>query len=193
MMGSMELPGHDSAHSQCLVSVKATKSSQGSTAPLIVHVLPHSFCRQNHSKPGHGAVETWYGSPTPPYAPNHKLMATEQEKSLLSGESERGGPGGGLGGGGLWVGVLRGILTVAQLGSGPLSETGTRRAGASRTPWGDCELPSPRPGLAHHQHLCPSFHVTSDSKEEGLEAQISRLAELIGRLENKVRSLSPHL
>nr|XP_019599272.1 PREDICTED: N-terminal EF-hand calcium-binding protein 2 isoform X2 [Rhinolophus sinicus] len=67
-----------------------------------------SQIRQNHSTPGHGMVETWYGSPTPPYAPNHKLMTTEQEKSL-----------------------------------------------------------------------------PSDPKEEGLEAQISRLAELIGRLENK--------
>ncbi|XP_074170620.1 N-terminal EF-hand calcium-binding protein 2 isoform X3 [Rhinolophus sinicus] len=69
-----------------------------------------SQIRQNHSTPGHGMVETWYGSPTPPYAPNHKLMTTEQEKSL-----------------------------------------------------------------------------PSDPKEEGLEAQISRLAELIGRLENKQR------
>ncbi|XP_070356815.1 N-terminal EF-hand calcium-binding protein 2 isoform X3 [Equus asinus] len=67
---------------------------------------------QNHSKASHGAVEPWYGSPTPPYAPNHKLMATEQGTSLPS--------------------------------------------------------------------------VTADPKEEGLEAQISRLAELIGRLENKV-------
>ncbi|KAF6288642.1 N-terminal EF-hand calcium binding protein 2 [Rhinolophus ferrumequinum] len=70
-----------------------------------------SQIRQNHSTPGHGMVETWYGSPTPPYAPTHKLMTTEQEKSLPS--------------------------------------------------------------------------VISDPKEEGLEAQISRLAELIGRLENK--------
>lgn len=29
--------------------------------------------------------------------------------------------------------------------------------------------------------------ASSDTKEEGLEAQINRLAELIGRLENKVR------
>ncbi|XP_044617269.2 N-terminal EF-hand calcium-binding protein 2 isoform X5 [Equus asinus] len=71
-----------------------------------------SQIRQNHSKASHGAVEPWYGSPTPPYAPNHKLMATEQGTSLPS--------------------------------------------------------------------------VTADPKEEGLEAQISRLAELIGRLENKV-------
>nr|XP_044617267.1 N-terminal EF-hand calcium-binding protein 2 isoform X1 [Equus asinus] len=70
-----------------------------------------SQIRQNHSKASHGAVEPWYGSPTPPYAPNHKLMATEQGTSLPS--------------------------------------------------------------------------VTADPKEEGLEAQISRLAELIGRLENK--------
>lgn len=61
-------------------------------------------------------METWYGSPAPSYVPNHKLMATEQEKSL-----------------------------------------------------------------------------PSDPKKEGLEAQVSRLAELIGRLENKVRSLSPRL
>ncbi|XP_036087410.1 N-terminal EF-hand calcium-binding protein 2 isoform X2 [Rousettus aegyptiacus] len=67
-----------------------------------------SQIRQNHSAPGHGAVETWYGSPAPSYVPNHKLMATEQEKSL-----------------------------------------------------------------------------PSDPKKEGLEAQVSRLAELIGRLENK--------
>ncbi|XP_036765271.1 N-terminal EF-hand calcium-binding protein 2 isoform X2 [Manis pentadactyla] len=70
-----------------------------------------SQIRQNHNKPSHGAVETWYGSPTSPYAPSHKPVATEQGKSLLS--------------------------------------------------------------------------VTTDPKAEGLEAQISRLAELIGRLENK--------
>lgn len=57
--------------------------------------------------------------------------------------------------------------------------------GADLGPWGGWELPSPRPGPAHHRHLCPSFQVISDPKEEGLEAQISRLAELIGRLENK--------
>ncbi|XP_063103803.1 N-terminal EF-hand calcium-binding protein 2 isoform X2 [Cavia porcellus] len=70
-----------------------------------------SQIRQNHGKPSHGAVECWYRSPTPPYAPGPKLVAAEQGKSLL-----------------------------------------------------------PAPG---------------DPKEESLEAQISRLAELIGRLENK--------
>uniref|UniRef100_A0A4W2BVS8 N-terminal EF-hand calcium-binding protein 2 n=1 Tax=Bos indicus x Bos taurus TaxID=30522 RepID=A0A4W2BVS8_BOBOX len=70
-----------------------------------------SQIRQNHSRPSHGAVETWSGSPTPPYAPNHKLMAAEQGKSFPPG--------------------------------------------------------------------------TSDPKEDGLDAQISRLAGLIGRLENK--------
>ncbi|KAM5134383.1 N-terminal EF-hand calcium-binding protein 2 isoform 2-T2 [Callospermophilus lateralis] len=70
-----------------------------------------SQIRQNHSKPDHGGMGTWYGSPSPPHAPNHKLMAVEPGKSLPS--------------------------------------------------------------------------VTGDPKEEGLEAQISRLAELIGRLENK--------
>ncbi|GAB5582527.1 N-terminal EF-hand calcium-binding protein 1 [Prionailurus iriomotensis] len=71
-----------------------------------------SQIRQNHSKPSHGAAETWCAGPPPPQAPNHKLGAMEQGKSLPP--------------------------------------------------------------------------VTSDPKEEGLEAQISRLAELIGRLENKV-------
>ena len=47
----------------------------------------HSHCSQNHSKPSPGVVQTWYGSPTAPYAPSHKLMATEQEKSLPSGKS----------------------------------------------------------------------------------------------------------
>ncbi|KAM6222421.1 N-terminal EF-hand calcium-binding protein 2 isoform 2-T2 [Rhynchocyon petersi] len=70
-----------------------------------------SQIRQNHSRPSHGVTETWYGNATPPYTPNHKIMATEQAKSLPT--------------------------------------------------------------------------VTSDPKEEGLEAQVSRLAELIGRLENK--------
>ncbi|XP_027789016.2 N-terminal EF-hand calcium-binding protein 2 isoform X1 [Marmota flaviventris] len=70
-----------------------------------------SQIRQNHGKPDHGGMGTWYGSPSPPHAPNHKLMAVEPGKSLPS--------------------------------------------------------------------------VTGDPKEEGLEAQISRLAELIGRLENK--------
>ncbi|XP_023101012.2 N-terminal EF-hand calcium-binding protein 2 isoform X2 [Felis catus] len=70
-----------------------------------------SQIRQNHSKPSHGAAETWCAGPPPPQAPNHKLGAMEQGKSLPP--------------------------------------------------------------------------VNSDPKEEGLEAQISRLAELIGRLENK--------
>ncbi|XP_058563185.1 N-terminal EF-hand calcium-binding protein 2 isoform X1 [Neofelis nebulosa] len=70
-----------------------------------------SQIRQNHSKPSHGAAETWCAGPAPPQAPNHKLGAAEQGKSLPP--------------------------------------------------------------------------VTVDPKEEGLEAQISRLAELIGRLENK--------
>ncbi|XP_054390175.1 N-terminal EF-hand calcium-binding protein 2 isoform X3 [Pongo abelii] len=70
-----------------------------------------SQLRQNHSKPSHSVAQTWYGSPTPASAPNHKLMAMEQGKSLPS--------------------------------------------------------------------------ATEDAKEEGLEAQISRLAELIGRLESK--------
>ncbi|XP_042087432.1 N-terminal EF-hand calcium-binding protein 2 isoform X2 [Ovis aries] len=70
-----------------------------------------SQIRQNNSRPSHSAVETWSGSPTPPYAPNHKLMAAEQGKSFPPG--------------------------------------------------------------------------TSDPKEDGLDAQISRLAGLIGRLENK--------
>ncbi|XP_047385644.1 N-terminal EF-hand calcium-binding protein 2 isoform X2 [Sciurus carolinensis] len=72
-----------------------------------------SQIRQNHSKPGHSGTGTWYGSPSPLHAPNHKLMATEPGKSLPS--------------------------------------------------------------------------ATGDPKEEGLEAQISRLADLIGRLENKQR------
>nr|XP_020023983.1 N-terminal EF-hand calcium-binding protein 2 isoform X2 [Castor canadensis] len=66
---------------------------------------------QDHCKPSHVVMETWYGGPTPPYAPTHKLMAPEQGKSLLP--------------------------------------------------------------------------ATGDPKEEGLEAQIGRLAELIGRLESK--------
>ncbi|XDA82907.1 hypothetical protein R6Z07M_012758 [Ovis aries] len=70
-----------------------------------------SQIRQNNSRPSHSAVETWSGSPTPPYAPNHKLMAAEQGKSFPPG--------------------------------------------------------------------------TSDPKEDSLDAQISRLAGLIGRLENK--------
>ncbi|XP_010849163.1 PREDICTED: N-terminal EF-hand calcium-binding protein 2 [Bison bison bison] len=45
-----------------------------------------SQIRQNHSRPSHGTVETWSGSPTPPYAPNHKLMAAEQGKSFPPGE-----------------------------------------------------------------------------------------------------------
>lgn len=53
--------------------------------------FPHPLCRQNHSRPSHGTVETWSGSPTPPCAPNHKLMAAEQGKNFLPGESR--GPG----------------------------------------------------------------------------------------------------
>ncbi|XP_075393550.1 N-terminal EF-hand calcium-binding protein 2 isoform X2 [Tenrec ecaudatus] len=70
-----------------------------------------SQIRQTHSKPSHVVTESWYGHATPPYTPNHKLVATEQVKSLPA--------------------------------------------------------------------------VSVDSREDGLEAQVSRLAELIGKLENK--------
>ncbi|XP_017652362.1 N-terminal EF-hand calcium-binding protein 2 isoform X2 [Nannospalax galili] len=67
--------------------------------------------RQDHCKPNLGISETRYGGPTPPYVPNHKLMAPESGKSQPT--------------------------------------------------------------------------ATGETKEEGLEAQIGRLAELIGRLESK--------
>lgn len=132
-------------------------------------------------------METWYGSPTPSYVPNHKLMATEQEKSLPSGERAW-WPGWGAQGGG-----SGGIPTVAQMGPGPPRGLALGKWGVGLGPWGGWELPPPRLGPGPHQHLCPSFPLTSDPKKEGLEAQVSRLAELIGRLENKVRSLSPCL
>ncbi|ELW62947.1 hypothetical protein TREES_T100001634 [Tupaia chinensis] len=110
--------GHDAhgtqqAHwvSVCLSSQLALSARYPWSRPSsrLVCVSPH--CSQNHSKPGHGATESWHGSPTPPYAPSHKLVATDRGKSPPS--------------------------------------------------------------------------ATVDPKEEGLEAQISRLAQLIGRLENK--------
>ncbi|XP_052583873.1 N-terminal EF-hand calcium-binding protein 2 isoform X1 [Peromyscus californicus insignis] len=70
-----------------------------------------SQIRQDHCRPSHGVTESHYGGPSPPYIPNHKLMAPEPGKSL------------------------------------PVA--------------------------------------TGEPKEEGLEGQISRLAELIGRLESK--------
>lgn len=79
------------------------------------------------------------------------------------------------------------------------SHSGPGRAWASEWDWngegwGQVLAPgevgsSPAPSLAlPTSSISVPFLVTSDPKEEGLEAQISRLAELIGRLENKVRS-----
>ena len=82
-------------------------------------------------------------------------------------------------------GVLGGLLRVVPMGPGPPTGTGSPRSGGGGAPtpaW-----PCPR------QHLCSSFPGTSDPKEDGLDAQISRLAGLIGRLENKVSPLSPHI
>ena len=73
-----------------------------------------SQIRQDHCKPSHAVNESRYGGPTPPYIPNHKLVAPEPMKSL------------------------------------PVA--------------------------------------TGEPKEDGLEGQISRLAELIGRLESKTLS-----
>ncbi|KAL6051355.1 hypothetical protein STEG23_036342 [Scotinomys teguina] len=70
-----------------------------------------SQIRQDHCRPSHGITESHYGGPSPPYIPNHKLMAPEPGKSLPE--------------------------------------------------------------------------ATGEPKEEGLAGQISRLAELIGRLESK--------
>lgn len=141
--------------------------------------FPHPLCRQNHSRPSHGAVETWSGSPTPPYAPNHKLMAAEQGKSFPPGERVV------ACGHGHWLGGPR-----------RTSESGPDGAGASHRNW---ESSVRGRGCSHsglalpRQHLCSSFPGTSDPKEDGLDAQISRLAGLIGRLENKVGPLSPHI
>lgn len=51
--------------------------------------------------------------------------------------------------------------------------------------------PPPQDGPAHRRGL--SFSATGEPKEEGLEVQISRLAELIGRLESKVGPPHPGL
>lgn len=80
--------------------------------------FPHPLCRQNHSRPSHGTVETWSGSPTPPCAPNHKLMAAEQGKNFLPGESR--GPGWGH-----WRGGV-------PMGPGP--PAGTRNGGLEASP-----------------------------------------------------------
>lgn len=75
------------------------------------------------------------------------------------------------------------------VGGGGNSDSGLDAAWASKRDWDSvgegAALPSP------HEHLRSCLLVTVDPKEEGLEAQISRLAELIGRLENKV-SLRSH-
>lgn len=130
--------------------VEAAECVQG-PASVITAAVSRLHCRQNHGKPDHSGMGSWYGSPSPSHASNHKLMAMEPGKSLSPGESPA------------LAGVPRG---------------GPGRAGAL--------LPL-RPGPALRQGLCFSFTATGDPKEEGLEAQISRLAELIGRLENKVR------
>lgn len=51
--------------------------------------LSHAHCSQNHGKPGPGVVQAWYGSPSAPCVPSHKLMAAERERSVPSGESRR--------------------------------------------------------------------------------------------------------
>ena len=63
------------------------------------------------------------------------------------------------------------------------------RAGSKSSVWGRGAPAWP----CSHQHHCSSFPGTSDPKEDGLDAQISRLAGLIGRLENKVGPPSPHI
>lgn len=134
-----------------------------------VCVFPPSHCRQNHSKPSSSTVETRYGSAASPQPPNPKLGAVEPGKSPPSGESMW--PGVGSTGGGQW----------------------SSRDSDGWTGWAEGSPPLPRPHPAHQQHLCSFFPVILDPKEEGLEAQISRLAELIGRLESKVslQALAP--
>lgn len=75
-----------------------------------------------------------------------------------------------------------GAVAVAQMQPGPPGGTG-KAEGSSPLPQA-----SPCPPLAS---LFLSL-VAVDPKEEGLEAQISRLAELIGRLESKVSPPSHH-
>lgn len=74
--------------------------------------------------------------------------------------------------------------------SGPEGTWASKGTGNRRTVGGR-SWPLGRLGPGHH--LCPSFSLTSDPRKEGLEAQVSRLAELIGRLENKVRFEPPPL
>ena len=63
------------------------------------------------------------------------------------------------------------------------------RAGSKSSVWGRGAPAWPCPC----QHHYSSFPGTSNPKEDGLDAQISRLAGLIGRLENKVGPPSPHI
>lgn len=71
--------------------------------------------------------------------------------------------------------------------------TGTRKMGGGSWPLGRLGATPSQAWPWPPSASLSLFPTHSDPKKEGLEAQVSRLAELIGRLENKVRSLSPCL
>lgn len=113
-------------------------------------------CRQDHCKPSHAVNESRYGGPTPPYIPNHKLVAPEPMKSLPVGER-------------------------APVGTALQGDPSNLPWGLD---WGWGSAPSGRPRPPPWS--LSFFSATGEPKEDGLEGQISRLAELIGRLESKV-------
>lgn len=54
--------------------------------PSSTPCFSYAYRRQDHCRPSHGITESHYGGPSPPYIPNHKLMAPEPGKSLPVGE-----------------------------------------------------------------------------------------------------------
>ena len=159
--------------------VRAAPSSQGPAAPPHGVRSPTPSADRTTAGPAMARWRPGPGVPRPPTPPTTSSWLRSKERaSRLVREWWPVVTGTG------W-GVLGGLLRVVPMGPGLPTGTGSPRSRGGGAP----TLAWPCPC----QHLCSSFPGTSDPKEDGLDAQISRLAGLIGRLENKVGPLSPHI
>lgn len=164
------------------MSVKAATRGQGPAAPSLC-VSPTRTAGRTTASPATAWWRPGLGARLPPTPPTTSSWPRIRGRTSRLVREHRPGVGGT--GWGPW-----GNSETGPWGPGPPPGSGLGELGQDSVPGeagGSPPLPSPPSASLF---LCP---VTSDPKEEGLEAQVSRLAELIGRLENRVSPRSSRL
>ncbi|XP_025957894.2 N-terminal EF-hand calcium-binding protein 2 isoform X1 [Dromaius novaehollandiae] len=154
--------------------------------------------RHHHGKAG--PVDAWYDSPVPNYPPNSRLVPKEHRRSPQTGEwlpraavgkeAPRRRPGRARVSAGAGARQSHPCPNLADPAA-PIGLPGPSRQRPpppeARRERGRCRGRENPPGAASPRRPAAALLAAGspDAREEGLEVQINRLAELIGRLEDK--------